>query len=285
VEFEYIDNDQMFTDYYKGLKESETDIIALDIEGESNLHEYGEKLCLIQIYDGCKAVLIDPFMVNQELLKKIIENRKIMKVMFDAGGDRAFLFKNNKMDILTILDLQVAVGLLGYEKRDLGSVLKHALNFDPGRSKKKFQKYNWTRRPLHKDAIQYALEDVTLLLKLKDHLLSEIISRGLFEVFTMKNIQVQNKAHIYNSVPGLLRSGQFRKLPKDQQLLFKKLFYIRDKYAQRINFPPHSLVHNSILFNISEGINSAAEINFSSQVPSDVKTKLINDINSELSQI
>jgi ribonuclease D len=34
--------------------------IAVDFEGEFNLHVYGEHLCLIQVYDGDVFYIIDP---------------------------------------------------------------------------------------------------------------------------------------------------------------------------------------------------------------------------------
>ena len=121
-------------------------------------------------------------------IKKFLEDRSIMKIMYDAAGDRAFLFKKYGIDLKTILDLQVAVSLLNFEKRDLSSILTKTLNVDTGKSKKKFQRYNWTRRPLSSTAIEYAIEDVIYLFELKDKLLSEIIKSGLLEQFIMKNL-------------------------------------------------------------------------------------------------
>ena len=39
---------------------SSLDEIAVDFEGEFNLHIYGEHLCLIQIFDKSNYYIIDP---------------------------------------------------------------------------------------------------------------------------------------------------------------------------------------------------------------------------------
>ena len=49
-----IDNKAELRSYLKKFNDKELHIIALDIEAESNLHAYGEKLCLTQIFDGCE---------------------------------------------------------------------------------------------------------------------------------------------------------------------------------------------------------------------------------------
>ena len=201
MKYEYIDSDKKLYDYIDRLKENEIEVIALDIEGESNLHHYGEQLCLLQVFDGKDAVLIDPFETPLEPIQRFIENRSILKIMYDAPGDRAFLYKNCGIDTLSVLDLKAAIELLDFEKKDLASVLKQTLGVDSGKSKKRLQRYNWTRRPLDDYAIEYALADVTYLFALKDRLLAELIGKRLLEKFILRNIQAQNKPHIYDTRP------------------------------------------------------------------------------------
>ncbi len=112
MDYKYIDTENRLAGYIGRLKEKGIQALALDIECESNLHEYGEKLCLIQVFDGETAVLIDPLTIPHKALGPLIENRAILKIMFSATGDRAFLKKNCSLDIMSILDVQVAAELL-----------------------------------------------------------------------------------------------------------------------------------------------------------------------------
>lgn len=278
MNYKYIDSEEKLCLYSTELTQKGCEVIALDIEGESNLHQYGEKLCLIQIYDGENAVIIDPFKMPIHHIKEIIENRSIMKIMFDAAGDRAFLYKNCGVDLKTVLDLQVAVLLLNYEKRDLSSVLKTAIGVDSGVSKKKFQMYNWSRRPLSTDAIDYALSDVINLFKLKNKLIDDIINKGLIEKFISKNMQVQNKAHIYNTKPKLLRTKTFDSLKKNEKNIFEKLLSIRERYAQKLNLPPNLILANDLLFKLCVKEIKIEEVKLSRVLTDIIKSQIVGEM-------
>lgn len=278
MNYKYIDSAEKLYRHLAGLRDTDIDTVAIDLEGESNLHQYGEKLCLIQMYDGTDAAIIDPFKTSMKPIKKFLEDRSIMKIMYDAAGDRAFLFKNYGIDLKTILDLQVAVSLLNFEKRDLSSVLTKTLNVDTGKSKKKFQRYNWTRRPLSSTAIEYAIEDVIYLFELKDKLLSEIIKSGLLEQFIMKNLQVQNKPHIYSSKPKLFQSRRYISLTEREKRVLERLFEIRDRYAKNINYPPNSVLLNDLLFELTTEKATIKDIKFADRIPRAIKNKIIEEL-------
>lgn len=278
VNYSYIDTEEKLCAYSKELQERGCETIALDIECESNLHQYGEKLCLMQIFDGEKAVIIDPFKMPSHHIKELVENRSIMKIMFDGAGDRAFLYKNCGMDLKTVLDLQVAVLLLNYEKRDLASVLNAALGVDLGRSKKKFQRYNWSRRPIGSDAIEYALFDVVNLFNLKNKLMADIIAAGLIEKFISKNMQVQNKPHIYNTRPKLLRTKTFDSMKKKDKQVFEKLLAIRERYAQKLNLPPNLVLANDMIFKLTSGEAKLNDLKLARAIPDAQKTQILEEM-------
>ncbi len=278
MNYTYIDSEDKLSRYLKHLKDTKKDVIALDIECEFNLHQYGEKLCLIQVFDGTDSVIIDPFKTPIVQIKNFLENRSILKIVFDAPGDRAFLFKNYGIDLHSILDLQAAVGLLDFEKRDLGSVLKKALNIQGGTSKKKFQRYNWTRRPIANDAIKYALEDVLYLFELKDILLSEILAGNLLETFILKNLQAQNKPHIYTNKPRVFQSKKFRTLTRAQQQVFKQFYDIREQHAKTMNFSPNSVISNDCLLLVASEIAAIRETQFGKKTPETTKKAILAEM-------
>ncbi len=282
MDYKYIDKAGKLAAYTHNMKTAGRDTVALDLEGEFNLHQYGEKLCLLQVYDGKNTAIIDPFKISMEHIKRFLENRSFLKIMYDASGDRAFMFKNYGIDILSILDLQEAVDLLEHEKSDLKSVLKKILKIDDGKSKKKLQKYNWTRRPLDKNAIEYAIEDVLYLFDLKDRLLPEIIKRGLLDQFILKNLQAQNKPHIYSTKPKLFSSGRFMSLNKEKQGIFEKLFRIREQYAKNTNLPPNSVLQNDLLYELAESQIAVRDVTFGKRVPESIKQKIVADIEKVL---
>ena len=70
IEYTLIKSDDDLIKYRKYLDHNNITIVSMDFEGEYNLHIYGETLCLIQIYDGNKYFVIDPFGISKNELAK-----------------------------------------------------------------------------------------------------------------------------------------------------------------------------------------------------------------------
>ena len=263
--------------YLKQLDDKKQNIIALDIEAESNLHAYGEKLCLTQIFDGINSVIIDPFKIDNGSLKLLFENPKILKVMYDAGSDLSLLKNAHNLEIKSILDLRPAVELLDYDKKDLHSVIADELEITLEK-KRKYQQYNWTKRPISDQAIDYALNDVLHLLILKDIILAKLYVKKLFEPFFLKNLQIQNKDYTRDPEDNYRKINGYSRLRNDKKVVFRKIFDIRDKYAKQFNMSPHSVIQKPYLINIVEDPKFIDKIQFSKRVSS----ASIRDILQEL---
>ena len=74
----FIQDDRAFRDYHKNLRDHKVSLIAMDFEGEFNLHVYGNHLCLIQLFDGKQFAAIDPIKIAPESLKAFFEDRTIL---------------------------------------------------------------------------------------------------------------------------------------------------------------------------------------------------------------
>ncbi|MDC7242165.1 MAG: 3'-5' exonuclease, partial [Spirochaetales bacterium] len=192
MKYHYLDNDRDLTAWLDSLKSREISRVAVDLEGEFNLHCYGEHLCLVQIFDSTEFALIDPLKVRISLIRDFFEDPGIAKIMYDCSGDRTLLFRKYGIAVKNIEDLLPAVELLDLEKMNLGFVLSHFLGVEP-KAKKKFQRYNWLRRPIQSDALEYALEDVTYLFDLKPALLKEVTALNLLDEYERRNEEVQNR--------------------------------------------------------------------------------------------
>ena len=79
--------------------------------------------------------------------------------MYDSSWDLSLLRNNYEIEIKSILDLRPAVALLNYDKKDLHSIINLELGLSLEK-KDKYQRYNWTRRPIKQQALQYAINDV-----------------------------------------------------------------------------------------------------------------------------
>lgn len=272
-----IKNEAELRSYMKKFEEKGLHIIALDIEAESNLHAYGEKLCLTQIFDGVNSVIIDPLKINNYTLKLLFENTNILKVMYDAGSDLSLLKNTAGIEIKSILDLRPAAELLNYAKKDLHSIIAFELGIFLEK-KRKYQQHNWINRPVSEEAIDYALNDVVHLLALKDIILAKLFAKKLLEPFLLKNLQIQNKNYTRNPEDKYRKINGYSRLRDDEKSAFRKVFDIRDKYAELCNIPPHNVIHKTDLIDIVKDAKYIDEIRFSKRISMD----LIQDILHEL---
>ena len=270
----HIEEPSEFARYREQLSQRQVTTIAMDFEGEFNLHQYGEKLCLIQVFDGEQFAAIDPFGLSAAALKDFLESRHILKIMYDSMSDQALVAKQYDAEVASILDLRPAVELLEYPKKDLSSAIGQALGVELS-TKKKFQRYNWTRRPLSDEAVRYALSDVAYLFQLKDRLLGELIQSQLIDAFFLANLRLQGKSEAGNQPPRLLRSNRVKKMPSDKRKRFEQLFALRDEAARELNLPPNQVVQNEDLFALAAKELDPQDLAFNRRVPAPLREQLV----------
>jgi len=150
-------------------------IIGVDLEADSMYH-FKEKVCLIQMATRSINVVIDPLMVDDlSPLKTIFKKRDALKIFHGADYDVRSLYRDFNISINSLFDTELASRFLGYSESGLEAVLKNkfgvALN-------KKFQRKDWSRRPLPRDMISYAAEDARYLLPLAQKLTDELEKLG-----------------------------------------------------------------------------------------------------------
>ena len=231
--------------YLDALDKHGRKMIAVDVEAELNLHCYGEHLCLIQIFDLENELIIDPLQFrSSEGIKRFFENPDVIKIMYDSSSDAALLDTAYGIKLRSVLDLRPAVALLKYPKQSLAHVLSEELGNAP-LNKKKFQQYNWMRRPLDKAAIEYAMGDVRYLFRLKDALFDKLRINGLMETYIIQNRQLQEGKNSKKVKPAKYEKAKgYHGLDKTRQEMFKELFLVRDAFAKELNKPPDYVFSN-----------------------------------------
>lgn len=244
-------NDNEIHSYLDALDKRGRKVIAVDVEAESNLHCYGEHVCLIQIFDLENEIIIDPLRFkNGEGIRRLFEKRDLLKIMYDSLGDAALLDTVYGIRLQSVLDLRPAVALLEYPKQSLSYVLSEELGKAP-MNKKKFQQYNWMTRPLDKAAIEYALGDVRDLFRLKDALFDKLKAVGLLDTYILQNLMLQDGSNNKKAKPAKHEKAKgYNRLDKKRREMFTELFTVRDAFAQRLNKPPHYVFNNDKLLEL-----------------------------------
>ena len=232
MEYSYLDTDGKIEEAVAAFSGRER--IAVDFEGEFNLHVYGEHLCLVQIFDGQSFFIIDPR--SGRVTPKGLEaffSSPVRKVWFDCQSDASLVSKAYGLSISSIFDVRVLAEALG-SHGNLKSVEAQYLGIESAIPKKRNQQANWMRRPIPPEQIEYALEDVAHLLELEDALKPIIEERGLSR---QAEAAMKKATTVSKPQPGWTKVGGWKRMSQEEMIYAKHIFLARDRIARRFNVP------------------------------------------------
>ena len=148
-------------------------VVALDTEA-NGYHRYPERVCLIQLATPKRLYVIDPIEIDDmSPLGQLIESRRVEKVIHGADYDIRGLDRDWGWRVANIFDSSIAARFAGMEKIGLAAALEECLGIHVEKLKR-LQRADWSRRPLSKEALTYAAEDVAHMLPLRDALLERL---------------------------------------------------------------------------------------------------------------
>ncbi len=232
--------------------------IAGDTEANSR-HAYPEELCLVQIATPAKIYIIDPILLERiELLRGVFANQKIVKVFHTAEYDIRSLNRHRGFETKNVFDVAVAAQFMGLAKFGLANVLQELLHIDVKKSRK-IQEGDWRRRPLSREEIEYAADDVRYLLRLKEYMeprLAELGRSGWVreECELLERLRYEPR----DEEKAFLRVKFARRLDGRGLAVLKSLFAFREKEALRRNKPPQYLLPDITLTHLAD--NPDAEL-------------------------
>lgn len=155
----FIDQPAQLSAFVSDIKSSPW--LALDTEFIRE-KTYFPKLCLLQISNGKTAACIDPLAITDlSPLLEVLFDPAITKIFHAAGQDLEIFFNEWKRLPTPLFDTQPAAALLGYgEQVGYASLIQKTLGID---LPKNHSRTDWSRRPLDKGQLRYALDDVIYL--------------------------------------------------------------------------------------------------------------------------
>jgi ribonuclease D len=258
ADYELIQTDAELMRLVSRLRDGRVQRLAIDVEGENNLHSYGIHVALIQLYDGSRGFIVDPLAIRTtDLLKPLLEQAPWELVWFDAGNDLLSFQHALGIRPAPILDLVIAARLLG-KTGGLGVMTGHG---GSARAKDKFQRANWLRRPLSTALLDYAISDVLHLHALADELLAELERKGLTEAFRLKNLETQNAERAWDPFVNYTRIPGFNRLPREERQFAKVLWYARELYGRAHDMPPGNVASKQDMRAIiDKGLRSADQV-------------------------
>lgn len=227
--------------------------IAIDTESNS-LYAYQERVCLIQLSIPGVDFLIDPFpsTLNWQALGEIFADAKIEKLFHACEYDVISMHRDFGFEFANMFDTMWAARILGWPRVGLADILQ--THFDV-KLNKRWQRFNWGRRPLPMDALLYARLDTHYLHPLRDLQLNELHSKGRLEeareIFAEVVQSALDTREENNRRDGFWRvKGVFDLQPVARAVL-RELYQYREAEAQRIDQPPFKVLSESTLIEIA----------------------------------
>ncbi len=226
------------------LRDSRCVRAAVDIEGENNLHSYGIRVSLIQIFDGRRAYVIDVLALSgRGALTSLLQESSWLKVMYDAANDLLAFQHDLGFRPAPIVDVAIAAQLL----KKPGGLSALSPTGRSRSSKDRFQKANWMRRPLPKDLLEYAVSDVLSLPEIGDDLLAELAQKKLMMEFLQKNWERQVAARSWDPLGNYVRIPGYHHMKWEDRRLARVLWYAREYYAKQFDLSPEMVASKQLL--------------------------------------
>ena len=143
--------------------------IALDTESNSFFH-YPEQLCLVQIATSRVVVIVDPLAFTEVLpLKGLLASPGVQKIIHAADYDVRNLDRAWGFRVANIYDTYLAGRFAGMTQLGLAALAQELLGVRLDKEKR-LQRADWGRRPLSREAQEYAAADVRHLMAIRDEL-------------------------------------------------------------------------------------------------------------------
>lgn len=225
--------------------------IGVDLEANS-MFRYHERVCLLQISTPKQNIIVDPLALDGlSPLDSIFSSPKIRKVFHGADYDIRSLYRDFGIEVYTLFDTQIAAKTLGISKTGLSALLKEKLGVIVN---KKFQKRDWTKRPLPPGMLAYAIQDTCHLLPLSRILERELKGKGrLRSVEKECERQAQVRPAPPDTNPLFMRFKGARKLGPRGLAVLDSILRLRDDTARQKDRPLFKIIGNEQVMEIAKG--------------------------------
>jgi ribonuclease D len=205
------------------------------------------KIALIQVATDTQSWLLDPTRLSKEDLQPllaILADASVLKIMHAAFADQECLYWSYGMVAQPVLDTAVAGALCGYgDNVGLAKLLKEILQVSvpKGRSRVK-----WLARPLPRELLVYAEQDVAYLVALGEALLARLSSRGRVD-WAIAESYLDASAFEVSPEELAMKMARNGQMDPGTYLVLRELVRWREERARTANMPRGWIADNEVL--------------------------------------
>jgi len=225
-------------------------IIGVDLEADSMFH-YQEKVCLVQVASNDQTFLIDPLAIKDlSPLVPVFADPDVRKIFHGADYDIRSLYRDFGIEIRSLFDTQIAARFLGFRKTSLASLLE---NLSGLVIEKKYQKKDWSQRPLPPEMCAYAAQDACHLMELSKVFEERLRARDLlFCVEEECEVLSKVRPAPMEETPFFLRFKGAGNLDSRSLAVLEALLQFRDELARKQDRPPFKILGNIPLMEMAQ---------------------------------
>jgi ribonuclease D len=217
-------------------------LLALDTEAAS-FHRYTDRVYLLQVSSRRETAVLDPLATRGLApLERVLADPDVETVFHDADYDLRLLNREYGFRATNVFDTRIAAQLLNEPGVGLAALLEKYLGV---RLDKRFQRADWSARPLSAPMLEYAASDTRHLPELRDILRAQLEAKGrlgwAMEEFALlddiRGTQPEGE-------PGYLRIKGARALKGRELAVLRELFAWREQVAQRADRATFRVLNN-----------------------------------------
>jgi ribonuclease D len=253
--FEYIDSQAAFDALAARIDGSS--LLAVDTEAAS-FHRYRDRIYLIQLSTRELTAVVDPLAVpDLSRLGRLLADPGVETIFHDADYDLRILHRDYGYTAARLFDTRIAAQLLNEPGIGLAALLEKYLGVTLD---KKYQRADWSVRPLLPGMLEYAADDTRYLPALRDLLREQLVAAnrwhwaeeefGLLEAVRWAAAGPPEEAY--------LRLKGARTLRGHQYAVLRELFAWRERTAAQLDRAPFRVLMNEAMLEIAKAMPADA---------------------------
>lgn len=222
-------------------------LLAVDTEAAS-FHRYQDRVYLLQLSTRSGTWVVDPLEVDGlPGLDRVLGDAGIEIVFHDADYDLRLLAHEFGYRANHVFDTRIAAQFLNEAGIGLAALLEKYFQV---RLDKRYQRADWSARPLEPAMLEYAATDTRYLPQLRDLLRQRLIDRDRLRWVNEEFELLVDVAWPEPEEPGVAALGVkgARKLTPRELAVFRELYVWRENLAATLDRAPFRIVANEALF-------------------------------------
>lgn len=218
-------------------------LLAVDTEAAS-FHRYLDRVYLLQISSREETAVVDPLATGGlGPMGELLADPAIEIVFHDADYDLRLLHREYGFTATNLFDTRIAAQLLNEPGIGLAALLE---KYADVRLDKRFQRADWSARPLSPEMLEYAASDTRYLPRLRDIMREQLGERGRLawaqeEFALLEDIRPTPADQVE---PGWLRLKGAKALRGRELAVLRELWEWREAAARRADRATFRILNN-----------------------------------------